>query len=446
MPELYQHQKNDVQFYLENEHVLNFSDPGTGKTPTLIEVIRQTYQDGKTLVLGPKSILEVAWAADLHRFAPELRYTIAWAENRKKAFASDADVYITNHDAVKTLVENASWLKGFNRLIIDESIAYANRNSQRSKAIRKLSQGFAHRTVLNGTPFGTDIGHIWHQAIITDGGQRLGKSFWAFYNQVAYPIQTGPLPEHRTWHEKDGARELIYSLVADITIRNKLEDVIEIPENFIRPLDTPMNKKHRKIYDQFAKDAVLKLRSGEVIGLNKAQLRQKLYQIASGAVYTGDSYEILDKDRYNLTMDLIEAREQCVVAFLWAHQKELLVKEAERRGFQFAVIDGATPAQKRSQYVDEFQAGRHKIMFMHPVCGAYGITLTSGTSTIWASPTPNPVWWKQLNARIHRNGQTRKTETIVQCAPNSIESEKYDILTNRATGLSEFLSLFERAA
>src|SRR6185312_12587750 len=112
--------------------------PGTGKTRVAIETVRARVRaDGRAiLVLGPKSILRSAWRDDILKFAPELITSIAYAENREKAFATPADVYITNHDAVNWLFrQDKKFFKRFSTIVIDESGAYKHHTSKRSKAL-----------------------------------------------------------------------------------------------------------------------------------------------------------------------------------------------------------------------------------------------------------------------------------------------------------------------
>ena len=57
IPPLFKHQEDDIQFINNQNRVLNFSDAGTGKTRTTIEVIKHRKQEGRTLILCPKSIM-----------------------------------------------------------------------------------------------------------------------------------------------------------------------------------------------------------------------------------------------------------------------------------------------------------------------------------------------------------------------------------------------------
>ena len=77
----------------------------------------------------------------------------------------------------------------------------------------------------------------------------------------------------------------------------------------------------------------------------------------------------------------------------------------------------------RSLIVEAYQNGRYQVLLAHPQSTAHGLTLTRGTTTIWASPTLNLEFWLQGNRRIYRAGQTQKTETIVIVAKDTIEEQ-----------------------
>ena len=177
--------------------VFDASDPGTGKTRVEVETARaRVRNDGRAvLVVAPKSLLRSAWRDDFLKFAPELITSCAYAENREKAFAEPADVYITNTDGAKWLAKQPpKFFKRFSTLIIDESGAFKHATSQRSKAIRKIAPLFDFRANLNGTVNPNTILDVWHQYFILDGGKRLGKSFFHFRNTLCQPVQVGPMP------------------------------------------------------------------------------------------------------------------------------------------------------------------------------------------------------------------------------------------------------------
>jgi len=77
----------------------------------------------------------------------------------------------------------------------------------------------------------------------------------------------------------------------------------------------------------------------------------------------------------------------------------------------------------------------------HPQSAAHGLTLTKGTTTIWASPTYNLEHFLQGNRRIYRAGQTQKTETIVVLAPNTVEEGVFKKLQEKDVRQGSMLNL-----
>lgn len=424
------HQGETIEFLGKTPRAFDASDPGTGKTRAALEAFaaRRKSSGKKALVLAPKSILQVAWGDDTDKFIPGLGYICAYATNREAAFDMQQDIYITNHDAVVWLAKNKkdSFWKDFDTLIVDESTAFKHHGSQRSKALKKISKFFEFRENMSGTLNPNGVMDLWHQALILDGGDRLGTSYYRFRDAVQTPTQVGPQPNHLQWKDRDGIEEVVFDLLKDITIRHKFEDCIDIPPNheYDRLFDLP--PKLRKLYKTLLEQELLLLDDGtKLTAINAAAVNTKLLQIASGAVYTDpEHYEILDSTRTELIMDLVDARDYTVVPFLWKHQRAQLVAEAERRGNTYAVIDGSVSSpQKRIDIIRGFQDGCYKSIFIHPQSAGHGVTLTKGIATIFASPTYNAEHYKQVYHRIYRNGQTQKTETINVLARDTIDME-----------------------
>lgn len=445
MPKLFAHQERTRDFILENANVLVFSDPGTGKTASVLAAIEKHRKEnggGRALVLAPKSILEAAWTADCRTFTPKLTIAAAYAKNRIDAFRMGTDIVVTNHDAVTWLVKNKHILDEFDFLCIDESTAFKNKDSQRSKAIAALAPQFKIRVPMTGTPMPNGLIDVWHQAFLADLGTRLGTRFYAFRSvthepqTVAYDIQK--------WVEKDGARETVADILSDITIRYALRDCVDVPDNFIPPpREVPLSKALRKQYEDMLREAILQLEEGEVEAINAVSLRTKLLQIASGTVYGPDGKAfLLDTARYELVAEMIAERDHSICAFLWKHQRNGIIEALKAVGItEVAVIDGETPDRERPQIVKDFQAGKYRALLAHPQSAGHGLTLTRAATCIWPSPTYNAEHYHQFNARIDRNGQKRETEIIRIQAQDTVESAVYAALETKTQGQIGLLEL-----
>lgn len=431
VPELLDHQKKSVAFLKKNQQVFDTSDAGTGKTSVHITDFanRRRKGGGKTLILCLKSLIYSAWGCDFALFAPDMTVSLAYAENRAQAFEVEADAYVTNVDAVAWLVEQPKkFWKHFDHLIIDESTAFKHGTSKRSAAVRKIVKHFSHVRLLTGTPTSNGICDIWHQMYLVDGGARLGPSFHGFRSACCVPEQVGNNKNAIQWHDKPNIEVVVGAIIQDVVIRNRFEDCVDIPPNHRYAVDFTMSPRHRKLYDALENDSIVGIGEKTISAINGAVLYSKLLQCASGATYSngdvdGDGeYALLDTSRYELIGDLIEQRKHTVCFFNWKHQRDQLIRIAEKEEWPYAIIDGTvTKKGERERIVREYQEGKFKVLFAHPQSAGHGLTLTRGTTTIFASPTPNLEHFLQAYKRIYRIGQKEKTETIMILAKDTID-------------------------
>jgi SNF2 family DNA or RNA helicase len=448
VPPPFEHQTYTTAFYNSHTRVFDTSDPGTGKTRAALDAIIKHRKEGgkRVLVLAPKAILEPSWGKDIKTFAPSLSYSIATAPKRERAFLAPTDIVLTNHDAAKWLAENQRYLKEFDFIIIDEITAYKHHTSQRSKALANIVRLFPRRGGLTGTPIANHLLDIWHQALLLDDGISLGTQFYKFRMATCDPVQVGPGAGMVNWVEKPGAREAVADALRWITVRHKFEECVDIPEHTQRTICFTLDSVHRDIYDTLLEESFLTLpdTTGVIDAVHAAALTTKLLQVAAGSVYDSNKNAVLvDSERYELVMQLIDEREQCVVAFNWKHQRDILVDLAKKAKLSYAVIDGQTKAKELPEIVEQFQRGKIRVLFAQPQSASHGLTLTKGTTTIWVSPTYDAERFLQFNRRIYRAGQTRKTETLMIAAEDTVDERVYDVLTGKISGLNEMLAILK---
>lgn len=441
MHEAFEHQEVTSDFIVKNPHVLVTSDPGTGKTRSVIDAYAKR-KNGRMLVLAPLSILEASWGDDIKKFQPDLTYAIAYSKNREEAFLGTEDIVITNHDAVKWIKKNYHVLCGFDTLVIDEFTAFKNKDSQRSKACLKIAEAFEYRIAMSGTPNSNTILDIWHPTLIVDGGERLGHRFYSFRSSVCTSRFNGFANE---WCDKPDAQEIVAAALSDINIRYELENCIDMPEQSVRAMYVQLPNKIRRQYTDLTEDSVLYTAAGTVNAVHAGARVKKLLQLCTGAIYDehGDVVSV-HEERYDLVMQLVEQRAQSLVAFNWRHEKDAMVKIAEKLGISYAVIDGSVAAHKRKEIVDRMQAGQLQVVFCHPQSAGHGLTMTKAKTVIWASPTYNAEHYQQFNRRIYRAGQTQKTEIIQIAAKDTWETDVYNKLEGKLEKMEDLLSILNQ--
>ena len=446
IPNPYSHQIDTTNFVIENPRCLITSDPGTGKTRAVLDA--HVSLGGKTLVLAPLSILEAAWVEDINKFQPDIKHGVAYAKNREKIFTDPTfEMVITNFEAVNFLQKNLHLLKSFNTIVIDEFTAFKNREAKRSKNLKNIIPYFNNRIALSGTPNTNSILDLWHPVYLIDEGKRLGQRFYAFRSQVCTPRFNGFANE---WVDKPGIEEIVADRLKDIIIRHALEDCIDLPDNIVHTVYTTLSPKVAVMYKTLAEESVLYTQQGTINAINAGARVKKLLQLISGGVYDQEgNTQYFHQDRYDLVMGLVDARAHSLVAFNWKHERDALIKIAEKKKISYELIDGSVPPQKRKDIVARFQAGQAKVLFAHPQSASHGLTLTKATTCIWCSPTYNAEHFQQFNRRIHRAGQTKKTETILITARDTWEESVYDKLNGklgRMENLLHILSEVNRAS
>lgn len=443
---LWEHQKQTLQLLRKEKKVFDMSDPGTGKTRVAIQAWAERRETGGkcALIIACRRLLQPAWGNDFNEYFPDISYSIAHASNRKEAFDTKADAYITNTDAVKWLAEQPkSFFSKFDTLIIDESTSFKHRTSKRSKAVNKIKKYFEYRELLSGTPNANTILDVWHQMLILDDGKRLGKSFFAFRSAVCTPTQVGRQAHMIRWEDRPHAEQAVTDLIRDISIRHEFDKVMDVPENHVRFITYELDHTHLMKYLKLEKTSVLQLEDGEVVGINAAVLRSKLLQLSSGAVYSTseDKYSLIDTGRYELAIDLAEERKHSLIFYSWNHQRDQLLKEADKRKIKYAVLDANTTDADTDRITVEFQRGEYQILFMHPKTGAHGLTLTKATTAIVVSPIYEADLSKQIIHRIKRGGQLQKTEILLIEAKDTVERKVFERRMLKSGRMETFLEL-----
>lgn len=419
-----------------------FATGNTGKTAAVLTAIKESGKSA--VVFCPKSIMVPAWVRDCEKFTPELSIEVATApdHNRKTAFSSSADIVVINHDGVKWLAKNRQHLTGFDFLAIDESTAYKNKDSARSKAIASLKDHFDYRVAMTGTPMSNGLLDIWHQTFLIDDGEHLGSRYYAFRAATHDPVHV--TPDIKQWEPKEGALEVVADMIAPICLRYTLEECIDIPPNHTYTHYFDLSTKLQRYYDLMERDALLALENGEVEALNAASLVNKLLQIASGAVYGEREAYALGDERYDLIAELVTERPHpCVIGFTWKHQRNGVLQALERAGISnYAVLDG-DHNKNVDDIVGAFQAGKYRALVVHPQTAGHGLTLTKARTTILASPIWNAEHYKQLFHRIYRAGQTEKTETIIVAARNTADERVIEKFTGKLENQTTALDLLK---
>lgn len=345
------------------------------------------------------------WPAELEKWdhLKDLRYSVAVGTEaeRKVALRAEAEIYIINRENVDWLVNKSGIPFHFDMVVIDELSSFKSHQSKRFKSLLKV-RPFVKRIVgLTGTPSSNGLMDLWAQFRILDFGKRLGRYITHYRNAFFLPDKRSA-DRIFTYKPADGAEQMIYNRISDITISMKSADYLKLPECIINEVPVFMDTKEKAIYETFKEDMVAKIKDEEIDAANAAVLSGKLLQMANGCIYDEEKKAIKIHDRkLDALEDLIESAngKPLLVAYWFQH-------DLTRIKARFSVRE-----IKTSKDVADWNEGKIPVAVIHPASAGHGLNLQAGGSTlIWFGLTWSLELYQQCNARLHRQGQT---DTVV---------------------------------
>ena len=142
--------------------------------------------------------------------------------------------------------------------MIDELSSFKNYQSQRFKFLRKVRPYVKRWVGLTGTPSSNGLMDLWAEIGILDGGERLGKFIGryreAYFKASSMNPSTGVVFQYKP---REGAEELIYQRISDITISMKALDYLHMPDCIPSRYEVEMNTQERELYDMLRKDLLI---------------------------------------------------------------------------------------------------------------------------------------------------------------------------------------------
>lgn len=399
-------------------------DMGLGKTLQTITVLAQMKQEGEKgthLVVGPTSLLH-NWQSEMEKFCPDLTHYIHHGPDRFPSADrfSEFDVVVTTYG---TLVNDVEWLKEFrfSWLVLDESQAIKNLQSQRNKALRLISS--ENKLAISGTPVENNTFELFAQMQVINPAF-LGTAEH-FKREYAKPIdQDG---------DTEKAEELRQLIKPFILRRTKKQVAKDLPEKTETVLYCDMGLEQRAVYEQH-KQEVRDTLMGQIEeeGLEKSQFQVLTSLLKLRQLCLSTAIAKLDEplaEHYSTKIDIL--REQIrnlpkgskALVFsqfvkMLGEVKNMLTEEQ----IPFAYLDGQT--RDRQAAVSDFQDDENcKVFVISLKAGGTGLNLTAADYVYILDPWWNPAVEAQAIDRSYRIGQKKQVFAYKMICENSIEEK-----------------------
>lgn len=457
-----------IQHFKEHEGVAFLMEPRTGKTKTTIDtlsILHYTKGVRRVLIVCPNRVLGT-WVEELHTHCPLIVNTIVWdADARKqpipKASATyDLQVVITNFEAFSTPGRKTpsgrrskasgrfkhramlrAWLEGdreHSAIVVDESHKIKNPSGKSANMIVSMRDDFRYRFLLTGTPVtkakrAHDVYMQW-QLLNPKRFESWGATAEEFRNHIGRWISANGFPQY-VGPRETGMADLRKGLHADSFVV-KRADCFDLPprEEIVVPVE--LGPDTAKAYDDMAQTMVAQLRNGDVaeaaiplvvtlrllqitsgfVGIQEIQKgpdgKPKLNRAGEPQLVTRASRIGTDKlDRFEelLVEEIVEKDQKVVIAARFVADLNAITELCRKHKIPTWSIRGGMSREDTDKARREFN--RHEglsAIVVQPQAASLGIDLSSASTMIWFSMTPNWTDWSQCCDRIalSRNSTT----------------------------------------
>ena len=402
-------------------------DMGMGKTAITLMAIHylmyETFEVSKVLVICPLRVTRT-WRDEIQKWEQlqGLSYSIVTgtATQRKKALATDADIYIINRENVPWLVDKSGVPFSFDMVVIDELSSFKNHQTARHKAWMKVRSQIQRIVGLTGTPASQGLMDLFAEFKVLDMGQRLGRFIGQYRLNYFRPDKVNGNIVY-SYKLLPGAEEKIYEKIQDITISMKAVDFLDMPELISNEYPVYLDETEMDKYESLKKDLILSTPEHEVTAANAASLVNKLSQMANGAVYTDDENIItFHEKKLDALEDIIESAngKPILVAYWFKHDYQRIVARLNQIGVKYMKIDS-------DESITKWNNREIPVALIHPASAGHGLNLQQGGNTmVWFGITWSLELYQQCVCRLYRQGQTEGTVTIIHLISQGTIDEK----------------------
>lgn len=370
----------DLAVYIRDRKVLNLSDPGTGKTPSVcvMQWFRWNHEGMGTIWVMPKSLLRKN-KRELHRFTEFTDKQVVIVDGPKSAdqLASGAAVFLMGPRRFALMHKKLP--KHVRALDVDEfHMCFKSATSQQTQAL------FYAFDILKYTDFIPMTGSIINGRLnsvypaIHVVEPRYYNSAQAFdYYHGVYDWE-GKLIG---WQNHDK----ISKIFERHGIRRTFASVHGEQEVVFQPEVAPMSPRQRAMYDKFADEAVLELEKFFLDGSEPGVAFIRSRQLME---HPNEFPDLTNPGAYTDVMPgEAPAKEGLLEVHLEHHQstgKPLIIFSSMRPqqvriekllieyGFKYGVINGDTPDKERDRIDVAFQRGEIQVILCSPPCAAVG--------------------------------------------------------------------------
>lgn len=428
------HQFDAYQWAIGRPGIALFMEMRLGKTMVAIRWA-QARAAKRILVLAPLSTL-ASWRDELRAegFPPEaIVFVLGSRERRLAAVSTQAGTwFLLNYEGLRSLpvIANEPW----DCVICDESTRIRSPRAQITRIVTKQFQHVPNRAILSGLPAPESPLDYFTQFEFTQGNFMGYPSYWAYRHGLFYAYR-GTFE----WTPKAGVASRIKTEVQNsafcLTRKQAGIGSKKIYERRVVPMNTEQSKMFREVEKKFAAT----LTSGERIETKWAIVQTAWLARLSGGMDPTPS--LISDTKLKELKELLTGElknEPVVVWFRFNAEIDAALRYLDGTR-KCAVINGATPVDRRFQYGDQFRSGTIDTLLLQVKCGRFGLDYSNASTAIYYSNNYEAEDRHQSEDRILHPKKTEPLLYIDLVTENSIDEDVLSLLRNKRVTSQYFM-------
>lgn len=404
-----------IEVLYQNDQNLLIAKMGAGKSVITLAAtmgLQAAKLNHRVLIIAPKKVCAAVWATEHEEWEDLAHMRVGVVQpndiSRQRIFGNieDYDVVVINFEQMPWLAGNDKF-KHFDGLVIDEG-SKIGAGGKYFKLIRRHLKDFTWRTVLTGTPVSESHEKLFYIMFAVSNGMCFGRNRQKWLDKYFYATDFN----RRKWKLRPDMEKQFMERIAPYI--HVVPDYSKtLPPLIVQPHLMTMPDSARKVYTDMAK----KMKAEGVIAVSVAVKMSKLQQIASGALYSEDEVIELHTKKMEWVERLTrDETENHLIVYQYQFEVDRLVEAYPDLVVMPAASDDVAATVKL------WNEGRIRRLAVHSKSSGHGLNLMGGgASVIWMSPVWSNDLWEQVNARLHRRGQTRPVIVHLLMCLNTIE-------------------------
>ena len=432
----YPYQQFCIDTVVYNKAVGLLLDMGLGKTVITLTAIHELrynrWEVSKPLIIAPKKVAEATWTTEARKWEhlKMLRIVpiLGSIQQRLRALATPADVYVINRENTQWLVEHFKNAWPFDMVVLDESSSFKNSRSKRFKALRLVRNRIKRIVELTGTPASNGLEDLWAQIYLLDSGARLGTTLGAYRDKYFIPGRRNQMTIF-DYKPKEGSFEMIKQAISDICISMKASDYLTLPKVIYNDIPVALSNRAQKLYTELETELLLQIDEDTITAGSAGVLTGKLLQLCNGAIYNEDKKPVVIHDcKIEAFLELVEQLngQHALVFYNFQHDRDRILKALTKTGLRVRVYS-------RPKDETDWNNGEIDILLAHPASCGYGLNLQQGGyNAIWFGLTWSLEQYEQANKRLHRQGQEHPVVIHHLIVQNGMDESVIDALKSKS--------------